>query len=345
MAKIQKEYPLTDAQRDILLEHVSQTPHKLPRYKAQTILGANAGATSEQMAPMFGRTKETLDDWLGQWEKMGPLCLFSGHIENTNSMKLEDDQWEKVYKTLQGSPSDVELPEQLWTVPVLANWMFSEFGVKYNSDRSYHYCLHLAGLSFKYPTKFDVRRDEGKIEARMAEIRTEVAELAKDPDTIIFASDEVKVQEETETRKGWLRTGEKTVIKIKRNGKKQSYTGFLNLATGKCTVEELAWQNTATTIPALQNLLAANPNKKVVVIWDNASWHRSQALKDELGPGNSLENLYLIQLPPYAPDHNPIEHVWNAAKGESANILQRKFADTKARFVSYITESTFQYKL
>ena len=179
----------------------------------------------------------------------------------------------------------------------------------------------------------------------MVEIRAEIDKLAKEENTVLFASDEVKVQEETETRKCWLRTGEKTGVKVKRNGKKQSYVGFLNLTTGKCAVEELAWQNTETIIPALQNLLVANPNKKVVVVWDNAAWHRSQALKDELGPGNSLENLYLIQLSPSAPDHNPIEHVWNAAKGESANILQRKFTDTKERFVSYITDNTFPYKI
>ena len=37
---------------------------------------------------------------------------------------------------------------------------------------------------------------------------------------------------------------------------------------------------------------------------DGAGWHRSDALK-------APDNIYLLKLPPYAPELNPIEHVWD----------------------------------
>ena len=37
---------------------------------------------------------------------------------------------------------------------------------------------------------------------------------------------------------------------------------------------------------------------------DGAGWHRGNALK-------APANIYLLKLPPYAPELNPIEHVWD----------------------------------
>ena len=39
------------------------------------------------------------------------------------------------------------------------------------------------------------------------------------------------------------------------------------------------------------------------MVIDGAGWHRSDALK-------APENIHLLNLPPYAPELNPIEHVW-----------------------------------
>lgn len=163
---------------------------------------------------------------------------------NLNSSKLKTvEQWEQVCKVLQASPPDVGVPGQMWDVPKLANWMNTEFDVTY-MNHTYQYCLKLGGLSFIYPKKFDVRRDDALIVKRMKQIRQEVSELEKDPNVVVFCSDEVKMQEEAEVRKAWLRAGERTVVKVKRGGQKQSYIGFLRKDTGVCTVDELAWQNT-----------------------------------------------------------------------------------------------------
>ena len=53
----------------------------------------------------------------------------------------------------------------------------------------------------------------------------------------------------------------------------------------------------------LDEVSARHPDERIVMIIDGAGWHRSDALK-------SPENIYLLKLPPYAPELNPIEHVW-----------------------------------
>lgn len=57
-----------------------------------------------------------------------------------------------------------------------------------------------------------------------------------------------------------------------------------------------------------------------------------------------LEHIHLINLPPYAPDHNPIEHVWNEAKHHISNLQHPTFTDTRHTFETYITENTFPYR-
>lgn len=42
----------------------------------------------------------------------------------------------------------------------------------------------------------------------------------------------------------------------------------------------------------------------IITVIDGADWHRSDALK-------APANIHLLKLPPYAPELNPIEHVWD----------------------------------
>jgi transposase len=50
-------------------------------------------------------------------------------------------------------------------------------------------------------------------------------------------------------------------------------------------------------------------------------------------------------MPPYAPDHNPIEHVWNTTKQAVANLQRHTFEDTKKAFAGYIAGRQFRYGL
>ena len=58
---------------------------------------------------------------------------------------------------------------------------------------------------------------------------------------------------------------------------------------------------------------------KLLVVWDGATIHRSQAVKDFLAQG-AAARVHLERLPAYAPELNPAEGVWNMLKrGELKN--------------------------
>ena len=96
---------------------------------------------------------------------------------------------------------------------------------------------------------------------------------------------------------------------------------------------------------AFGQFLTNHPDKQIAIIWDNAAFHRGREIRAALAKGQLLERVHLIPMPPYAPDHNPIEHVWNTAKQAVANIQRGSFEQTKKAFTDYIAARQFKYAL
>lgn len=67
-----------------------------------------------------------------------------------------------------------------------------------------------------------------------------------------------------------------------------------------------------TIVAFLRQLLRQVPGK-LLVVWDGATIHRGQAVKDFLAQG-AAARLHLERLPGYAPELNPDEGVWNLLK-------------------------------
>jgi transposase len=84
-------------------------------------------------------------------------------------------------------------------------------------------------------------------------------------------------------------------------------------ATGRrlLQMQEPAYRG-PTIVQFLQHLLRHLPGK-LLVIWDGASIHRAQPVKDFLAAG-AAARLQLEVLPGYAPELNPIEGVWRYLK-------------------------------
>lgn len=304
---------------------------------------ASSGVAVSNISDIFDRSQYTIRQWLKDWHSRRLSSIFTGHKDNSNASKLTPEQKEEVQQALQSPPSDFGLPKEFWDVPQLKRYVEASFGVQYESDKSYHFLLTFSNLSFKYPDTFDRRRDEAFIAERMKAIQSELAPLMKDDTWEIFACDEVKMQQDAIIRRAWLKKGERTVIKVNRNKESQSYIGFLNQKNYRCHLYEMSWQNSDEVLRATEQFLKTYPNKKICIIWDNAPFHKSLKIREQLGAGGLLERVHLIAMPPYAPDNNPIEHVWNTAKQAVANIQRNTFQETKKAFSDFVTERPFRY--
>jgi len=297
----------------------------------------------EDIADVLDRSERTIAQWRRAWNKTRLASIFTGHQDNANAAKLTKEQKVSIALALAKPPSEYGLPKEFWDVPQLKTYVTATFGITYESDRTYRFLLTFSDLSFKYPDTFDRKRNEELILARMQVIRSEIKPLLHRDEWEVFACDEVKMQQEAIIRKCWLKKGQRTVIKVDRDKQSQSYIGFLNQRSYKCHLYEMDWQNSDEVLRAIKQFLKEYPDKYIAIVWDNAPFHKSQKIKEQLKKGGIMEKVHLIAMPPYAPDENPIEHVWNSAKQAVANIQHETFEQTKQAFSDFIKERQFHY--
>jgi len=70
---------------------------------------------------------------------------------------------------------------------------------------------------------------------------------------------------------------------------------------------------------------------KLLIIWDGAPIHRSREIKLFLAEA-AAASLHLQRLPPYAPELNPDEGIWNYLKGvELKNVCCLSLADLEEK--------------
>ena len=334
---------ITEDERSLLQQHSKTSPVHTIRQKCYAILIADQQLSSDAIADIVGKTKRSVNRWLKSWNEQRMASIFSGHVSNGNAAKLTREQKQQIKEVLSQPPSLYGLPGEFWDVPTLKDYLQVQFDVVYESAESYYFLLRFSGLSFKYPDTFDLRRDEQRIAERMQSIRAEIKPLFHRDDWEIFAVDEVKMQQDAVIRKAWLKKGQRTVIKVDRDKQSQSYIGFLNQKSFDCHLYEMNWQNSDEVLKAMAIFLKAYPDKHIAIVWDNARFHKSKRIKQELRKGGIMERVHLIAMPPYAPDENPIEHVWNTAKQHVANIQRNTFEETRQAFSDYVASRKFRY--
>jgi len=78
---------------------------------------------------------------------------------------------------------------------------------------------------------------------------------------------------------------------------------------GPFTSEDVIW--------FLEKLCSRYRKRNLLVIWDGAAIHRSQAIKDWLSQKSG--RIHLERLPAYSPELNPVELLWSHLKRSLKN--------------------------
>ena len=329
----------------ILQNLTTKSPIELIRLKSQAILLRSRLVAIDDITFSTKRSYRTVERWIKDYSQQRLSSIFSGKVGNENAAKLTREQKKEIKWLLSEPPSEYGIPPRFWDVPKLKQYVSAVFDVVYESDVSYHLLLKFSGLSLKYPDVVSPRRNEEAIKKRIKEIRSEIKPLLKNDSWIVFASDETRLQKQAEIRRAWLIKGKRTVVKTERSKEHQNYLGFLDQNTHICQVFEIKRGNSIETIRVLKKLTKQYPDKRICIVWDNAKWHKSKQLREQLKKGKSLERIHLIALEPYAPETNPIEHVWGYAKNKLANKAGRDFEEIKQQFMRLTNQQVFAYQI
>jgi len=337
--------PVQLSQKEIvlLLQHYRKPLCPGVSSRSHAILLTQKGYLPKQIADVLYESEQTVCRWIKAFQKERIASLFPKYLNNDNASKLTKKQKSEISKILSQQPSEYGIPSAFWDISTLKTYIRAEFGIEYESDESYRLIFKLHNYSFHLPDTFDRHRDEKAIVKRMDEIKKEIKPMIKDLNWIVFASDESRIIWETIIRRLWLPKGVKSIIKVERKRQAQSFLGFLNLQTGEELLFKVPWQNQKEVILVLEKLVKKYPDKRICIIWDNAAFHKGKLLREKLS--TALKNIHLVNLPPYAPDHNPQEHVWKYGKDKLANNQRESMEETTDAFMSIITGRKYNYQI
>lgn len=148
----------------------------------------------------------------------------------------------------------------------------------------------------------------------------------------------------------WLPKNQKTTIKMTNFRKRQTYYGFVNILDKQFQVYECEKGNGVHTVDFLTKVRETFQGKQIWMIWDGASYHKGQEVKDYLAEVNQgLEEehwkIKLIEFEKNAPDQNPVEDIWLKGK----NFLRKhfykftSFAKVRKGFKEFLNHNTFHF--
>ena len=142
---------------------------------------------------------------------------------------------------------------------------------------------------------------EKKLPDTLAAIRQDWAQ--GNPIKLMF-QDEARFGRISDVRRCWA---PKPLRPICRAMLTHEYTyayAAVDVRTGELDSLILPHVNTECMQLFLNEVSARHPDEHIVMVIDGAGWHRSDSLK-------APTNVYLLKLPPYAPELNPVEHIWD----------------------------------
>ena len=317
--------------------------HVLVRMKAEAILYASRGVDVGIIAEMVERAERTVQEWLAEWQATRMCSVLTGHAGNQNAAKPARAQKEDLKAILARPPSPAGVHAGFWDVPALRDVVKIMFDVEYRADSSYQLLLRPCGPSLEPPDPFGEHRDEKATTRRLTEVKTQAKSLLdqgweahtarRDP-LGARGRDPPHAAPERAAHQTVRGPAEDVPVLLRRPlADQQKVTPYPTEGN----------QNTWQTTLALERLQRETETEKIAVVLDNARFHHAKALTGLYEPGQLLERITPIHLPPYAPDHNPVEHVRNAAKNNIANIQRETLEETFGAFASYITGRAFDY--
>ncbi|MBV7276869.1 transposase [Clostridium sp. PL3] len=132
---------------------------------------------------------------------------------------------------------------------------------------------------------------------------------------MIYAMDETYIRLESQNRRSWSVKGVSPILE-KNNphigvniiGASTIHGKFETFADVYSSEESICNNHVCNFIDLL---LEINSGKTIYIIMDNARIHNCDGMKSYL---DNKKNLVFINLPPYSPDLNPQENIWNRVK-------------------------------
>ena len=147
--------------------------------------------------------------------------------------------------------------------------------------------------------------------------------MRSEPSFDLLYIDECEVHLHPTLSKVWTMRGVRPIVPAAGVNRRLCCYGALNYRSGQVHYMTHPKKNAQQFREFLRQLLEANSERRVVLVVDNASYHRTRAVLSLLE--DHADHVFVIWLPRYSPELNLIEGLWglHQAFGAEQLLLRR----------------------
>lgn len=128
------------------------------RDRAHSLLLKHKGKTLKEVAEVLERSQNFVKNTLNLFKQKG-IEGITFLQKGGNNRKFNQKEKEKIKSDLEKLPKDYGYKEEFWSLPILKDFLFKQYGLGYKSNQSYYDLLKYSGYSYQKPLKKDKRQD------------------------------------------------------------------------------------------------------------------------------------------------------------------------------------------
>jgi transposase len=288
--------------------------HKmLTELRKRGVASVQDGQSPEIVAKALGINRVTIYGWLSRYRHGGWDAL-DAKKRGGRTPKLDGKALKWVYRTVTNkNPLQMRFTFALWTAKMIGQIIYQRFGIKL-SKASVCRLLNQLGLTPQRPVWRAYQQKPEAVEKWLQEEYPRIQRLARQSKAMIFFGDEAGVRSDHHAGTTWAVEGKTPVV---------SSTGArfgLNMISAVSAQGEFRFMIVRGRVGAAQFInflkrLLHGVERKVFLIVDGHPAHKAKMVTRFIE--TVKERFCLFFLPPYSPELNPDERVWNDLKNNA----------------------------
>lgn len=322
-----------------LLRHLRQCRDARTKLRYLIIINLLNGRGAYQTAEVLGVHNTTVYQVAKRFRQRGEWGLLDGREENGVS-KLDERYLTRLYEVVRARPQHFGWRRPTWTREMLVETVVRETGIR----------IHVATMS-RALALVEARRGRPRPTVRcpwspawktrrINAIRQLLAQLPRHE--VAVYEDEVDIHLNPKIGWDWMVRGQQKEVVTPGQNVKRYLAGALNARTGHVLWVEGERKNSALFSALLDRLWASYPKAPVIhVVLDNFRIHNSKLVHAALASYRGRIRLHF--LPPYCPDENKIERVWEDLHANvTRNHCRSTMADLMNDVHGYLRERNYR---
>jgi transposase len=306
--------------------------HKtLEAIRIRAVEQVQAGHSPEEVIKVLGFTRGRIYEWLARYRSGGWHALRAKPLKG-RPRRITGSQMKWIYNTVTlKNPLQFKFEFALWTRRMIRDLIAERYGIQL-SLTSVGRLLAQLGLTCQKPLMRAFQQNPSLVQQWLKEEYPQIRARAKRVGAEIFFADEAGVRSDFHAGRTWAPRGQTPVIKV--TGARFGFN-MISAVSPKGNLRFMVVEGKVAGKQFCEFLrrLSLKAPRPIFLILDGHPVHRSAKVKKLI---ESLKGrLQLFFLPPYSPELNPDEWVWNELKNNGIgrmaisgpNDMKRKTVD------------------